>query len=856
MTDRAPAYERVTARLAEVTGWRPPAERGDWLCPAHEDASPSLSVNRGQKGVVLHCQAGCTTDEVVAALAMTKADLFDQPLARPDSDGEWTPFGPAVAVYDYVDEQGALLFQVLRTADKQFPQRRPDPSKPKGWAWKLEDTRRVLYRLPRVLEAVAAKEPVFVVEGEKDVHSIEQQGEVATCNPGGSNKWRPEYAQALAGANVIVVADKDDAGRRHAKRVRASLTGVADSVTLVEAVEGKDVTDHLQAGYTLDQLWLVDLDDTPPSEPPGSPPDEAGRRPPSDPPALWEETPSELPRIVANERPLGDVSADAMDALAKANDPPVVFRAHGQLARIRDTDGPPRIEILTNPALRGRLARVAAWMNRRSRESGVRYVSCYPPNDVVADVADFGYWPVPALEGVASCPVLGPDGVIHDRRGYATDVRMWIEPGPSTALTIDVEQAVALLRDDLLGDFPFAGAADLANALALLLLPFVRPAIRGLTPLHLIEAPTEGTGKGLLAEVALGVGLGRPPGVVAIGRDDDETRKRITSALAGGTQTILLDNVEHLDSPSLAAVLTADTWTDRQLGSTRMLEIPVRVVWAATANNPTMSGELARRSLRIRLDAGVENPQERTGWRHPNLARWALEHRSELTAAAITIIRSWVAAGRPAGSVRLGRYEEWAAVMSGILEHAGIYGLNANAGELRSSNVNTHAAWRELAESWWNRHGAGAVATSELWKLASHLDGLGITGSTDRAARTSFGMRLAKMRDRRIGPWRVEKVGVDHSAALWRLNPIDEVPDTVASTPLATAEETGEPSLQDRKVPREVPRENDLLSGISGEPGEPNEPSTPAHMRAPAPAAGAEGPPGSLGSPPRRRDLE
>jgi putative DNA primase/helicase len=268
MTERLPAYERVTAAIAEHTGWRPPGERGDWRCPAHADGSPSLSVNRGAKGVVLHCQAGCTVDQVVAALGLRPADLFDQPLERPADGGEWTPFGPAVAVYDYVDEAGGLLFQVLRTADKQFPQRRPDKSKPKGWAWKLEDTRRVLYRLPKVLDAVAAGEPVFVVEGERDVHSIEGVGEVATCNPGGSNKWRDEYADVLAKARVIVVADKDEAGRRHARRVAASLHTVDAEVTVVEAVEGKDVTDHLAAGYTLEQLFVIDVDHNDPPPPP------------------------------------------------------------------------------------------------------------------------------------------------------------------------------------------------------------------------------------------------------------------------------------------------------------------------------------------------------------------------------------------------------------------------------------------------------------------------------------------------------------------------------------------------------------------------------------------------------------
>lgn len=273
MSERAPAYERVTRRIAEVTGWAPPGERGDWRCPAHDDATPSMSVNRGEKGVVLHCQRGCDVDAILAALGLRLADLFDQPLSRPVPVGEWTPRGPAVAVYDYVDETGSLLFQVLRTAEKEFPCRRPDPSKKRGWNWSMGDTRRVLYRLPKVIDAVAAKEPVFVAEGEKDVHSIEAAGEVATCNPGGGGrgKWRKVDVGPLADADVIVVRDRDPQGVEWAQELVALLDGKAASIRVCEPIpdhKGADVTDHLRAGHTLEQLVLVDIQEPPPDEPP------------------------------------------------------------------------------------------------------------------------------------------------------------------------------------------------------------------------------------------------------------------------------------------------------------------------------------------------------------------------------------------------------------------------------------------------------------------------------------------------------------------------------------------------------------------------------------------------------------
>lgn len=236
-------------------------------CPAHDDGKASLSVSPGRdQPVVLHCHANCHPDDILARLDLTWADLSD-PRERTDDREVWTPAGPAVAVYDYRDEQGQLLFQVCRTAGKEFRQRVPDVTTKSGYRWRLDDTRRVLYRLPRVIEAVTAGKPVFICEGEKDVHSLEGYGLVATCNPGGAGKWRPEYSDFLRDASVMIIADKDDPGRAHARQVRDALDGIAHDIEITEAAEGcKDVTDHLVKGHglaELDTTWKSEPDATP-----------------------------------------------------------------------------------------------------------------------------------------------------------------------------------------------------------------------------------------------------------------------------------------------------------------------------------------------------------------------------------------------------------------------------------------------------------------------------------------------------------------------------------------------------------------------------------------------------------------
>jgi 5S rRNA maturation endonuclease (ribonuclease M5) len=160
------------------------------------------------------------------------------------------------ATYDYLDEAGAFLYQVVRYEPKDFRQRRRDPAAPERWIWSLGDTRRVLYRLDRVREAEPAQ-TVYVVEGEKDVESLEMLGLVATCNPGGAGKWHTVTdcaSKALAGRHIVVIADCDEPGRKHAADVLARLRGVAASVRIIEPAHGKDATDWIAAGATVSDI--------------------------------------------------------------------------------------------------------------------------------------------------------------------------------------------------------------------------------------------------------------------------------------------------------------------------------------------------------------------------------------------------------------------------------------------------------------------------------------------------------------------------------------------------------------------------------------------------------------------------
>lgn len=156
-----------------------------------------------------------------------------------------------VAEYEYTDEQGRVLFIVVRKEPKAFVQKRPDGQ------WGRGDARLVPYRLPEVIAAVAAEDRVWICEGEKDVEAMRRAGCIATCNAGGAGKWLPEFSRFLDGADVTIVEDKDEPGRDHARKVFASLRGVARSVNVVQAAVGKDAADHLVAGKTITEFVPV-----------------------------------------------------------------------------------------------------------------------------------------------------------------------------------------------------------------------------------------------------------------------------------------------------------------------------------------------------------------------------------------------------------------------------------------------------------------------------------------------------------------------------------------------------------------------------------------------------------------------
>jgi len=226
---------------------------GRWyaLCPAHEDRMSSLSIWTGRDGkrLLVGCWAGCDKQDILASVGLRMRDLFEPengPYERPRNR---PPQLREIARYPYLDEEGILLYEAIRYEPKTFRYRRPvDGGR---WSWSLDGARRVLYRLPEIL--ARPEHPVLICEGEKDVHTAESLGFLATTNCGGCGMgWQDSYSLSLAGRRLVVIPDNNTVGFDRADRIVGSTLRWGAAAVRLAVLSGLgpdgDLTDWVSAG--------------------------------------------------------------------------------------------------------------------------------------------------------------------------------------------------------------------------------------------------------------------------------------------------------------------------------------------------------------------------------------------------------------------------------------------------------------------------------------------------------------------------------------------------------------------------------------------------------------------------------
>lgn len=496
---------------------------------------------------------------------------------------------------------------------------------------------------------------------------------------------------------------------------------------------------------------------------------------------------------VSGELPkMTQLAWNAIEAYNKPN--PSLFTVADRPARVRTSRSSGRaiVEELGVDSLTRYSARSAYWFKQNTGTGGLPGAEMEqpPPPMVMRDMLTDPEPPLDNLARMTRAPAFGRGGELATTPGYHKATEHYFDAGgldvgdvPTSPTKAQVDAALDFILEDLLGDFPFAGplegVSELAHAISCMINPFVRDMIDGPTPMYLIEAPSPGAGKGLLANVLMIPALGGSPVLMPDASNEEELRKRLMGTLMALPEAVVLDNIAtSLDSPSLAAVLTSRDYSDRVLGRSEIRTIPVTCTWMATGNNPSKSGEMARRTIRIRLDPQVERPEDRKDFRHTDLESWARENRGQLVNAILTMVQGWIAAGKPLSSDTLGSFGNWARVHGGILEFLGVQGFLANRSEDRLITVSDDAAWSTFVSDWWDTFRGKAVKVADLYEIAEKIDGFPLGMSPNpRGQRSALGQALSRNRNKIYDGRAIAFAGQIQKTAHYRLVDNNEVPD-------------------------------------------------------------------------------
>ena len=436
--------------------------------------------------------------------------------------------------------------------------------------------------------------------------------------------------------------------------------------------------------------------------------------------------------------------------------PPWLFRSGETIVRIeRDDDARPFFREVGASLLRYELAEHIEFLADKTIQNVSVEVPVPPPTILVGNLLATPTPPLPRCRRIVTTPVFAANGRLVDQPGYDAHALLFYEAPAGFSLppifprptAQDVAAAVKTLTEPF-DEFPFKDREiGLANTLGAVLTSFARDLIEGPTPLNLFMKSTPGVGSTLMVQAIGIITTGTAPAMTAPAQDDAEWRKKITSMLIKAPQVVVLDNLRKIDSTALSTVLTAwPTWDDRLLGTNEDVKLPVRCAWLGTGNNIRLTTEQFRRTVRIELEALSERPWlSGIKYRHVPLLPWVTAERVRLVAAALTLVRAWIAAGKPAGAATLGTYESWAAVVGGILAVADVPGFLGNA--MDTDVVDDEVGdIKPLLVAWWNneKFEQHIALSSELFSMieanpdiAPHLK-----GTTEHARRSEFGLLL------------------------------------------------------------------------------------------------------------------
>jgi putative DNA primase/helicase len=483
-----------------------------------------------------------------------------------------------------------------------------------------------------------------------------------------------------------------------------------------------------------------------------------------------EAKPEPLPVIKIAAGKLHDLATAGEKALIAAEVPIYIFADELQRPIIEDVEATrgrktstARFVPMGVDGLRDHLCRVARWQKYTKADG---FVPADPPRDVAATILSrIGEWKFPRASGVITTPTMRPDGTILSQAGYDPATRLILLNPPALPdipeAPTKAEALVALQKlDDLLAEFPFVDGASRSVALSELITPVVRGAMP-VAPLHANRAPTPGSGKSYVLDISSAIASGQPCPVFSAGADEFETEKRLGAALLKGQPLISIDNLNgELRGDALCQMIERPIVEVRVLGLSKLVRIESKATLFATGNNIVLAGDIVRRVLLCTLDANLERPELRQFKSRP--FETVMANRGTYIAAALTVVRAYLAAGCPGALPALASFEDWSRLVRSALVWLGRADPVATMEAARAEDPELDSLRRVVAAL------LGAVGTDkphtagQLKELAEHvtIGDFKPTHPTLRDAFMSVAGAAGKMIDtKRLGMWLGQRRG-------------------------------------------------------------------------------------------------
>lgn len=368
---------------------------------------------------------------------------------------------------------------------------------------------------------------------------------------------------------------------------------------------------------------------------------------------------------------------------------PIRLAGSGEAKRIRRGQGAAILVPVDETALVEILTTAIEWRKYDGRKDIWKPIAA-PSAVAKTIIARRGDWPFPQLVAIVTAPTFRDDFSVISEPGFDQASGIYFDPGTTEWPSIkprptkaDAQASLAMLCD-VLADFPFVSPSDRAGALAMLLTALVRPALQT-APMFGVSAPTPGSGKSKLVDIAAILATGRCAAVMSAPREEAELQKAVGAALMAGDAFLNLDNIEHaLRSEFLCQTLTQETVKVRKLGESQNLDLPTNVTFASTGNGLRFAGDLTRRVVLVSLDPGTERPEERVFNR--DAVDVARHGRVKLVCAGLTLLRAFVVSGAPAIKPALGSFEMWSDLVRSALVWLGEADPLANAERVRDAD--------------------------------------------------------------------------------------------------------------------------------------------------------------------------